>query len=489
MGSATSLLHIGNSGVSASRKKLATAGHNIANVNTEGFSRQRATQETTTPIKHGNVILGTGTQVSSAKRIHNKYLEKKLGLSITDHEFHKERNFQLGQIEAIFNEVDMDGLNSMLNKFFNSFRELSKQPDNEAFRSIVRGNAKQLVGDFKRIKKSLNELQFSMDEKIFNAMNDINLLLHKIGKLNIKISEIENGGGETGDLRDQRDLAIRKLSEFFELNVYEGDNGHYTVSAKGVGTLVTSGNIQELRSERSSDSKSYLPGGREVYFKDRSHHTISPQLSSGRLKAILSSRNNELKLQQKKIDDLAFSFSKAVNAIHRRGFANKKVPIGPNGVLKIKNSTERFSGINFFNNLQESYRAAEAIDLSKDIKRDLRNIVTSQKPNAPGDNRIAIAITNLQHSKVLNNETSTFEGFYLQGIGKIATASQESNINVEHSSGILAQNKALKEKISGVSIDEETANMIRFQQAFDASARVMSVADEMFKTVLGIKKL
>ena len=481
MGSATSLLYIGNSGISASRKKLTTAGHNIANANTEGFSRQRATQESTTPVKYGDVILGTGTRVSDAKRIHNKYLEKKLGLSITEHEFHKERNFHLEQIEAVFNEVDVDGLNNMLNKFFNSFRELSKQPDNQAFRSIVRENAKQLVGDFKNIKKTLNELQFAMDRKISNVINDINILLHKIGKLNIKISEMENGGGETGDLRDQRDLAIRNLSEFFKIKVYEGNNNHYTVSAEGVGVLVANNHVQELRSGRSSDSKSYLPGGREIYFKDRPHHLISSQLSGGRLKAIFNIRNNELKSQQKQIDDLAFSLSNAVNAIHRRGFANKKVPIG-------EDSAEKFSGINFFNNLRESYQAAEDIDLSRDVKEDLRNIATSWKPNAPGDNRITIAITNLQHSKILDNQTSTFEDFYLKGIGAIAMASQEANINAEQSLGILAQNKALREKISGVSIDEETADMIRFQQAFDASARVMSVADEMFKTVLGIKK-
>ena len=91
--------------------------------------------------------------------------------------------------------------------------------------------------------------------------------------------------------------------------------------------------------------------------------------------------------------------------------------------------------------------------------------------------------------KILDKGSSTFEEFYLKGIGKIGARAKESKVNEEHSLGILAQNKELRERVSGVSIDEETANMIRFQHAFDASARVMSVADEMFKTVLGIKKL
>ena len=123
------MLNIGNSGLTASRKRLTTTGHNISNANTEGFSRQRAPQEATRPISHGNLVLGTGTRIARVERIHDQYLEKKLGASITEHLFHKERNFQLTQIENVLNEVDVAGFNNLLNKFFNAFRELSQQPD------------------------------------------------------------------------------------------------------------------------------------------------------------------------------------------------------------------------------------------------------------------------------------------------------------------------------------------------------------------------
>ena len=476
MKSATGLLNIGNSGLSAARKRLTTAGHNIANANTEGFSRQRTTQEATRPIGYGDVVLGTGTRISRVERVHDQFLEKKIGHSITDHFFNKERSLQLSQIESIFNEVNISGFNDTLNKFFNSFRELSQQPNNNAIKTVVRDSAKNLVEIFRSTKKNLNELQFLMDKKITQQVSEINSILHQISKLNIKVVEMENQGGETGDLRDQRDLKIRDLSEFFELNVYEHEKGQYSVNAIGLGSLVTGGHVQELAVQKSSDGDSYLPGSVDIYFKERPAYIVSGKISKGKLEAILKTRDNELKSLQKYIDDLAFQLSDSVNSVHRQGVVSSGVKKGS-------------SGINFFHIADKPYGASEILDISNEIKSDLNNIVTALEPNSPDDNRIALAITKVQYEKILNDNTLTFEEFYLEGVAEMASILKEVLIREEHSDGILAQNKALREKISGVSIDEETADVIRFQHAFDASARVMSVADEMFDTVLNIKRI
>ena len=489
MKNATSLLNIGHSGLSASRKRLATAGHNISNANTEGYSRQRAPQQATTPVGYGNIVLGTGTKVARVERIHDQYLEKKLGLSITDHNFHQERRLQLGQVEGIFNEVNVSGFNDALGKFFNAFRELSKRPENEAIRSIVRENAQHLARTFKRTKRDLNELQVNLDKKIISSVDTVNSILREIGELNVKIRGFENQGGETGDLRDERDLNVRKLSEFLEVRVYQDESGQFTVNAEGVGSLVAGRHVQELVAQKSPESKAYNPGGVELYFRERPSHLISPRISGGQLRALLQTRDGELKGLQQRIDDLAFNLANSVNAIHRQGFANKNVPLDENGIPVTEDTQERVTGIDFFKAPKASYLAADRLDISDEVKNDIRNIVTAWQANSPGDNRAAIAISQLQHSKHLGNGTASFEDFYLEGVGVIGTATKEAEVNEEYAMGILSQNQALKDKVSGVSIDEETANMIRYQHAFDASARVMSVADEMFKTVLGIKKL
>ena len=129
---------------------------------------------------------------------------------------------------------------------------------------------------------------------------------------------------------------------------------------------------------------------------------------------------------------------------------------------------------------------AAYIQLSKPVLQDLTNIVTAEKHNSPGDNRIALAISKLQHEKVLDGGTTTLEEKYLQSIGKIGLETGKARLDTEQSEGLKALTESLREKIAGVSIDEETANMLRYQHAYEASARVMKSAGEMFQTVLAI---
>ena len=129
------------------------------------------------------------------------------------------------------------------------------------------------------------------------------------------------------------------------------------------------------------------------------------------------------------------------------------------------------------------------IDLSREVKEDTQNIGTAWEAEQPGDNRVAIAISQLQDLRLFNGGQSSLEDFYLAGVAEVSAKAREAGVNEEQAGGILEQNQALRESISGVSLDEETADMIRFQQAFDAAARVMTVADEMFKTVLSIKRV
>lgn len=474
MKSATSLLNIGNSGLTAARKQLTTASHNIANANTEGFSRQRASQQATKPVAYGDIVLGTGVQIDGVGRIHDRYLEKRLGSSLAEHAFFKERGAILTQVETIFNEINVKGFNDSLAEFFNSFRELSKHPDNNAIRNVVRENARALVHKFQDTREMLNELHDQLDKKIKGSLEEVNSLLHQIARLNTKVVSLENRGGETGDLRDQRDLKIRELAEFFDLSIYQDESGQYTVNAVDLGSLVAGSHVNELGAQKSSNENPYKHGGAEAYFKERPLYVISQKFSGGKLGAMFKARDGEIRSMQKHIDDLAFFLMRSVNSIHRQGVANK-----PDGK----------KGIDFFQPVGKSYEAASEMGLSREIREDVRNIVTALEPNSPGDNRIALEMARLGHRKILDGGSSTFETFYLKEISRVGSLLKQTQVSEEYSQGILAQNKALRESVSGVSIDEEVADMIRFQHAFDASARVMSVADEMFQTVLGIKKL
>lgn len=482
------LLNIGKSGLFASKRAMSTTSHNIANANTDGFSRQEVRQETSFTLPEGNYVLGTGTQIQSIKRQHDELVEKKLNTSLTGNNFDKERALQLGHVEEIFNEINSEGMNKVLNRFFNSMRELSNQPENETIRNVVKENAKIVVGDFHRIQSNLDEVRGQINKKISLAVDDINMLTKNIAKLNKEINVEEVTSGMANDLRDQRDRAIRSLAEYFPIQTHTDDEGQYIVGVEGLGSLVSGSLNQELKvgATVKDGQNSADKGDVEVFFASRQSLNISESLKGGTLGALLKTRNEEIIQLEGQVDELAHGLVLATNAIHRKGFANHPVPTDAQGNPIPNAAGRQVTGINFFKEPLDRKRAAEYIDLSDEIKNDVNNIATALSPNTPGDNRIALAISKLQHEKVLAGGTTTFEEQYLKSVGHIGLQAGKAKINEEQSGGILAQAKSVKERLAGVSLDEEAANMIRYQNSYEASAKVMRASDEMFKAVLNL---
>ena len=484
------LLGIGKTGLFASKKSLEVTGHNMANVNTEGYSRQKVMQSTSIPITTGGLIQGTGVKVDGINRINDEFIDKRLNSAVSTSKFYETRSDQLSQVETIFNEIDSEGLNQILNKFFNSFRELANQPENETIRSVVRDNANLVVKDFHRIRETLDFQAGSIDRKISTSINEVNQVLHHIADLNAKISNIETQQGESGDLRDQRDLSLKNLSEHFKIHTYNDEKGHFIVTAQGIGTLVTGLNIQELAviSKNKNDSSNNMNGSLEIVLKDRPSQSITNKFQGGMLSAIIKIRNEDLKKLQDDMDGIAFQFANSVNTIHRQGYINRTVNIGPDGTVSQLDSKGLTTGLDFFAQSFDKDNASALIDLSDAVKSDLSNIAAALAPNAPGDNRVAIAISKLQHEKIAGDDSVTLEEKYLQTIGSIGLETGKARLDAEQSNGILAQTNNIRERLTGVSIDEETANMVRYQHAYEASAKMMQAADEMFKTILEIKR-
>lgn len=482
------LFSIGRSSLSTSKKSMETTSHNIANANNENFSRQRVTTESNTPIGKGDYVVGSGVSIRSIKRSHDFLAEKKLNQSISNHQYNQERTHQLSQVEEIFNEVNSEGMNKVLNRFFNSFRELSNQPENEVVRTMVRDNAKLVANDFQRINDSITRVKDGIDLKIVKSIEDINSSAEKIAFLNKEIIRLENAGGETGDLRDQRDEAVRLISEYFRLDTYEDEKGQFIVNIANTGSLVSGGSVNPLKAAKTMsppDGPRSDEGRVEIFFESQTNLPISENLKKGKLQALIETRNEDIQNLRLQVDEIAYGLVKSTNAIHRRGVANKKIETDANGNFI---TNEKITGINFFKDLNQKDRAAEYIQISDDVSQDLRNISTGLAPNAPGDNRVAIAISKLQHQKVLGKQETTFEEEYLQAVGKIGLTTAKSKIDTEQSSGILAQAKSIKQRITGVSLDEEAANLVKFQHSYDASARVIRAADEMFDSVLGMMR-
>jgi len=482
------LLSIAKSGLFTAKQSMTTTSHNIANANTEGFSRQEVRTKTGVTLQDSAHVVGSGVDIQSIKRSHDELVDKKLNSSLSTNKFNEERFLQLGNIEEIFNEINSEGMNKILNRFFNSFRELSAQPENATVRSVVRENAKIVVNDFHRIQEKLDTVTASINNKINLSVLEINSLTKQIANLNTEINKQEVIGGMANDLRDQRDTAIRKLAEFFPVQTYSDSEGQYVVGIDGVGSLVSGGINQEIgASPVLKEGSTVLDRSQvEIFFTARPSQSFSSQLKNGILGGVLKTRNEEIASLEKQLNTIAHSLVLSTNAIHRRGFANHSVPEDANGNPILSATNKKITGINFFKEPLDVKRAAEFIKLDDAIEEDINNIVTAFEPNKPGDNRISLAISKLQHEKILEGGTATFEEQYLKSVGEIGLQSGKTKIDLEQSSGIYAQAKSVKEKLTGVSLDEEAANMVKYQNAYEASAKVIKASDEMFRAVLGI---
>ena len=467
---------------------MSTTSHNIANANTEGFSRQEVRTETGVALGEGDYVMGSGVEVQSIRRAHDELVEKKLNNSITGHKFNETRTSQLGHVEEIFNEINSDGMNKVLNRFFNSMRELSNQPENETVRTVVKENAQIVVGDFHRIQDNLDQIRGGINKKVDLSVQEVNVLTNNIARLNKEINIQEVSGGMANDLRDQRDISLRTLAEFFPIQVYTDGQNQFVVGIEGVGSIVAGGLAQELSAGTAvkQGSSAVDKGDAELFFTNRPGIPFSDKIKGGSLGALIKTRTDEIEGLEKQIDELAHGLVHATNAIHRRGFANHPVPTDAQGNPIPNASQKKVTGINFFKEPLDMKRAAEYIELSDDVKNDVNNIAAALEANKPGDNRVALAISKLQHEKVLGSGTTTMEEQYLKSVGNIGLQTGKSKIEGEQSGGILAQAKSFKERLSGVSLDEEATNMVRYQNAYEASAKVIKASDEMFRAVLGL---
>ena len=472
------LMSIGRSGLGASKQALETTSHNISNANTEGYSRQKVDQISSHPIRKSGVVVGTGTQIRGVDRVEDRLIEKKIIGNQSNYSFFSERHNQLSQVQEIFNEIDTEGLNLLMNKFFNSFRGLANEPENEALKSIVRDNASLVVNDFNRIGNSLITHSNSIDQTIKLKVDQINHHSKKIADLNKRIAQLEASGDMTGDLRDQRDSEIRELSKIVHVNTYIDNRRNFVVNADGIGSLVSAGNTLELitKGVPRKDSIDDKAGSVEIYYKSKPNTPITTRFKGGVLASLVKVRNEDIYALKKSMDDLAFNFSNEVNAIHRKGFRSTN------------NIPENLAGdqINFFTELSNKKDSVLNLSISEEVLENLDNLVTSSAPNSSGNNEIALEIAGLQYKKILDNNQSSLEESFLKTVGNIGLKTSKAELEAEQTEGILAQNKSIKERITGVSLDEEAANLVKYQNTYQASAKVIQAAEEMFNTLINI---
>lgn len=469
----SNLFNTGKSGLFANRASLATTGHNIANVNTEGYSRERVEQASANPIQLGNTIYGTGVKVAQIHRINDEFLTHQIANETKIVGQHEEKEMALAQAETVFSEINGDGMNRLMAKFFNEFRKLGNEPESEALRATVRESAHQLVGDFHRVSRNLNDIQKNIDIRIEANVRNANELVLRIAKLNDEIKTLELNGGEASDLRDARDVAIKKLSGIADVSVSTNERGELTVALAGCGPLVSGALFNKImtKSSKADPATGRPENSLKVFVDNIGSPDVTDKLHNGRLGGLVEARDALIGTAANRINELAYAFANKINEIHKLGY-----------------SLNGATGVNFFKTPTSLLDAAETMSLSDEVMSDANYIATALQPDSPGDNRLVQFIAKVQHVRFMSGGTATFDDHFNATVADLATVSQKTKQVLEHQTHILGQLEKFRESVAGVSLDEETTNLVQFQHAFDASAKVIKVADEMLDTILNLRR-
>ncbi|MBB6671522.1 flagellar hook-associated protein FlgK [Cohnella nanjingensis] len=493
---------------------LSTTGQNIANANTAGYSRQIVNMQATRPIEapgmtHSTIPgqLGTGVEFTSITRVREQFLDTQYRNQNMDTGNWTFQASALDKLEAIFNEPSDTGLRSLMDKFWTSWSDLSKDPENVTGRKIVRENALALADTFNLTSKQLSDMKSDLTANIGTKANQINTYLSNIADLNQQITRISAYGDNANDLMDQRDLLTDKLSQLVNITVTDSPQGYNismggvellngfnaaTVDAAGLEAAFAGGNGGDLRSGEVYG----MLVARDTYVTQYQQQldTLANSLANGEFTVTLPAGTvlpNGITLDgvtyndtnRKLASDLTVKIH-GVNELHKLGYTMKD-PVT--------------TGVDFFTSKDGGPITAASLTLNKIIQDSPDAIATSMRTDGtpekvvPGNNTLALIMSNLKDTKFTfvspDGSTpvvgrGTIDDFYQSVIGQLGVQSENAQRQVENQNSLLANIDNQRQSVSGVSLDEEMSNLIKFQHAYSAAARAMTAYDEILDKVI-----
>ena len=460
--------------MAANRKALQVTSNNIANANTPGYSRQRPVMESNMQSQTGGVRVGGGVEMKEALRIHDVFIEKQLLNENKTFGESKTKFEALNRLESVLSS-DQYRMSDLVNDFFNSARELSANPEQGAMKLSLVESAKNAARGFRQMNTSLQSFKSDLDNELNANVADINAKAQELAKLNSSIAKFQHTRSTPGELLDRRDQILREMSSSLGLETMTDQFGGKNITLGGVGVLVNGGTANELVVMRSPEDGNKADGDAEIYLKTSSGLSKVSQALNGEIGGLVDVRNNVVNQAIDKVDKSAFEFMKQVNSIHEQGVA-----------------ADGSTGNKIFAGPSEVKDAAYFMELSPEAG-NIDKIATGYTPDGPSDNRLALAMADLQEAKFmpssLNSESQ--EGVTLNealnGIaGEVGIITKHEADNFHQSEAVMQQLENYRESVSGVSIEEESINLAKYQAVFNASTKAMKIGSDLFNTVLSI---
>lgn len=432
---------------------------NIANVNTAGYSRLRPVFGSKGTISAGAVDIEVGVEISAIERIFNRYLETQVVKQAQEVGYSQVQSDLLGQVDGIFDESDGGGINELLSAFWNAWSDLSAGPEGYEERDALVSAARNLVQAFRERSRELTGVREDANEMLATDIRDLNGYLSEMAALNDKIVEAEITGGTASDLRDKRSALLKTISGLIELDYYEASDGSLSVFLSDGHSLVQGGTFHALDVAVNPSNGNYY----DIVFQSDPGTAVNDRIQSGEIAGLLSVRDDLVPGYLSDLDALAGNLVSAVNGRHGQGF-----------------DLNGDSGGNFF----AAGPGAGNMEVDAAILADSGKIAAATTVDGDGDN--ALLIAGIQDSLIMKGNTLTAGSFYSSLVSRVGGDVQNASRSLEHRTLIQEQYETSMESLSGVSLDEEMMNLIRYQMGYNAAGKLCAVVSEMMDTLIAL---
>jgi flagellar hook-associated protein 1 FlgK len=458
MASLTSLLYTARDALAAQSFGVSVTGQNISNVNTPGYTRREAVLET---HALGNQTTGS-ISIAGLKRASDVYTERRHFESSGLASAASERDNQLASVESLFNDMAGGGLGSSLDALFNSFSALSTNPSDPSARAAVLERAQAFATRANETGDALGSTRDAMFAQARETTAEVNQRATAVANLNRRIAEAEAGGHDAADLKDQRNQILLGLAQLVDVRTFQDGNGALVVQASGT-TLVEGDTARSLSVDLAADGSLRLLAQRG----NSQPSEITQFLTGGKLAGIREARDVDLKAISTKLDDFVTDVATALNAQHAAGF-------GLDGA----------SGRNLFS-FTAGTGAARTLALDSSVAGQPRNIAAAgSAASLPGGSDNAAALFKLGSSNVASGNTRSPVAAYSDLVGEVGSRKSQAAETVAIRDSLLSQAEAMRESVSGVSLDEEMIALTKYQRAYDAASRVLRTVDEMLQELM-----
>lgn len=447
-----STLNTSNRGLTANERSLGTVGHNIANANTRGYSRQRVEMQADLPYRLPGVgKLGTGVVVTSITRSVSSHTNRQLRNQLGALSMYGTKSENIGELEGIFHEPSETGFNSVMSEMFNSWSALSQDPELGSAKSVVVEKSKTFADIVNSTLRKMENLNSDINKDIEGNIGEFNRYLEQLETLNKEIAKSTVQGEIPNDLLDQRDLIMEDMSEIMDFEASFDNLDRVSIKIGDTEVLDSKEKLGTMTVENGK-IKFVTKDGEDVEKKV----DITDKIKSGNIKGSLESID-EIDGKISEFKNFVKTTVEEINKTHQKG-ENK---------------------IDFFD-----INSDGTIKVNDKILKDSTK-VNAGNSNLEGDGSLALEISKLQDKEIeFDNGNMNIKDKYADIASQIAVSKRHNDDMLENQLSVTEQAYIKQQSISGVNMNEEITDMIKFQQGYNANARVIQTITEMLDTLI-----